>query len=899
MRPLPPNCAATAVGQRTDKQTREMSESKKFEIAGQLGVRLANSNEPQAKRANRGSGMAALLVAQRESTSTFSAREASASRPDMNRIVGIASHLNISLAGPTANDTQQSFEVETLTGLPTVLQRTLPLSRARAPIDDEDFDVDADNLCLASAKSVSAYRFLFSPDSDVTTTSRQAVLDVAGDVVSTSSSSTSSGDAQMMNKPVICRLGGLACGKVQFYVKRDGSSARTTELLKHLKAQHMEAFNACDRLARASTDTASRHARNQALAAVEAERAVRKKAIGGGLSNWISHGAVAKLKQRLLSFLGCIQADFPFSAMGRSSAFRALFNSLNARLCNRNDASTWLLAMASAYVNELQFEKMAKEPMTCVAVTADALTRNSQTYVAFTMHYVSSNWELETMQHACYPLPGREVTSELYAALVRNVYDSLPESTVVTSITTDNAANFQRLRFLAMGALAPDDPTPVSSTHASATGIDGNDVAGSRGGVPCVAHTLQLTMSAVLGSDKYAKLVDIVHANVHVWRNSLLLSRLLLKEQRGQLVGNHKGPVTLIADVATRWCSFYQCASRFFELMGPMARALFRASSSFPELEPSDAKCVRDATELFPDAEVYEMIKAVVDIFAPIANAINFLEGENYVTIAYVPRIVYDLVDGLRQKAADASPSSVTHDVAKTVLKDVKSRLGWWYEDVNQALVTALFVPTLASLNFVSHRLRDKVIDAAAVLLVSTSEELIDNREMRRAISSESTSMQPTMAGGKLALAESESFLHKWFEWVIEQKGRFVSEHNSNVLSFWKQNEPKHPEALSYLIRSMCAIQATSASSEREFSAVSIVLDGGRRASFKPENIDRIIRVRNFTRKLDEQGITSFAEKLAERILVRRNSDSQEWYEFSNAAADEADDVAVVNLEPT
>ena len=55
----------------------------------------------------------------------------------------------------------------------------------------------------------------------------------------------------------------------------------------------------------------------------------------------------------------------------------------------------------------------------------------------------------------------------------------------------------------------------VQDTHAKATAADGNDVAGARGGLPCVDHTLQLSVTNVLDTDEYKEIVDCVHRVTH------------------------------------------------------------------------------------------------------------------------------------------------------------------------------------------------------------------------------------------------------------------------------------------------------------------------------------------------------------------------------------------------
>ena len=210
-------------------------------------------------------------------------------------------------------------------------------------------------------------------------------------------------------------------------------------------------------------------------------------------------------------------------------------------------------------------------------------------------------------------------------------------------------------------------------------------------------------------------------------------------------------------------------------------------------------------------------------------------------------------------------------------------------ESANQALVAALFVPTEASLEFITSRLRTKVIEAAAVLLTSTQEVLADRRLQRREGRGDASSSQPSIPEHTLSHTQATEFMDTFVTWVASMSDEYVDTYKKDFAKFWRAHSPNKPE-VQHLLRAVCSIQATSAPAEREFSAVSLVLDHGRRGSLLPDNVDRIAAVRNYANTLDEAGITKFAKLLAERILILRESNDEEWYELYDAAAHGSDD---------
>ena len=69
--------------------------------------------------------------------------------------------------------------------------------------------------------------------------------------------------------------------------------------------------------------------------------------------------------------------------------------------------------------------------------------------------------------------------------------------------------------------------------------------------------------------------------------------------------------------------------------------------------------------------------------------------------------VISELVGSLRSTSRDAAFTPFARHLAKGLMDDVKERLGWYYEYVNQALVVVQFVPTEALLEFISSRLRN------------------------------------------------------------------------------------------------------------------------------------------------------------------------------------------------
>ncbi|KAK0131409.1 Zinc finger BED domain-containing protein 1 [Merluccius polli] len=174
-------------------------------------------------------------------------------------------------------------------------------------------------------------------------------------------------------------------------------------------------------------------------------------------------------------------------------------------------------AIPQLYQSTKERVSVTLKKATRVALTCDAWTsRAVESYVTFTAHYITDDWQLETRAHM----------NELFQDVSKEWH--LPTSDLV--IVTDNAANMTAAVQLG------------SFTH-----------------VKCFAHTINLAAQRALKLPRFGE-----------FHRSHIASRVLQQKQKLLDLPPHK----LKTDVSTRWNSAFNMMDRFLEQQPAICAAL-------------------------------------------------------------------------------------------------------------------------------------------------------------------------------------------------------------------------------------------------------------------------------------------------------------------------------------
>lgn len=272
----------------------------------------------------------------------------------------------------------------------------------------------------------------------------------------------------------------------------------------------------------------------------------------------------------------------PFSIV-EDHGFKEFVRALNPSyyLPNRKTISSTLIP--AAYEQCVASVKRDIVSATSVCLTTDTWTsKNNDSYMAVTAHYITDSFELKTVLLGCIPLHDSHTSINL-AAHLKSLSDSFNLSDKVLITITDNAANIKN-------AIV-------------------NDLQWKHFG--CYAHTLNLIVQESLKNvetlqEKVKKIVG------HFKRSSNANTKLMdYQKQQGEAV-----PKKLIQEVPTRWNSSYYMFRRFVELKDAVkvTTALINANLS-----------------LLTEQE-WQICSDLCTVLQPFEEITKALSGENYIT---------------------------------------------------------------------------------------------------------------------------------------------------------------------------------------------------------------------------------------------------------------------------
>jgi hypothetical protein len=329
----------------------------------------------------------------------------------------------------------------------------------------------------------------------------------------------------------------------------------------------------------------------------------------------------------------------------------------------------------------------------------------------------------------------------------------------------------------------------------------------------------------------------------------------LLNQQKGLQEYNGKTPQTVVTPVVTRWWSYYDCFERGFHL-----RWAIHVLQATGELGTTEVMGGDD----------WKNIGDIVSVLAPFKEAMKFLEGEKYVTASWVLPMVKRIRDHLTP-LANIEEESIKKTMASVLLKDFEKRWGKavdpvWSEEVQRSfgqrqikihpriLVAYFLDPRFKTLSHV-HDTGSKIAirNSVKLLMVEIMEKNAPTTETGQGVVAaappavgdndiyaqfeaemETHNDNPT-AGNDVAVdvaCETELKLYNNLPRLQIQKG-------ANPLDWWKSHEVELP-TLAAIARSYLAIQATSAPSERIFSAASRLITGLRN-NLDPETVTNLM----------------------------------------------------------
>ena len=421
------------------------------------------------------------------------------------------------------------------------------------------------------------------------------------------------GDAIVPSDEAICEL----CDE---RVKR---SSNTTNLLTHLKRHHFieheevvlaarrEQSESPEEHSQSTSGTKTRH--QPSIVDLISKKEAYKK----------DSPRYSTCQDALVAFI-CNDLQ-PISVVD-SPSFRQLLYTLDPRFqpYSCSQFSRIIIPMKYDEVKRSVQEKLEKAEF--ISLTRDMWTGcHNRGYISLSAHFVN-DWE---MHHHC--LQTREVVSSHTAEnLAEEIHYSLDEWNItekVVMVTTDNAQNIKN-------AISQE----LEISH-----------------LPCVGHTLQLSIGKALQLTAISRVLGRVRKLVEHFHKSTLATNCLREKQIRLELPQH----VLVMECKTRWSSTYHMIQRIQEQQSAICAVLTESRD-------------RTIRSLLPENEEWSTIEDLMSILKPFCDSTTIMSGSRYPTFSLLAPLLYKLLKiTLKIKEND---SEVLKNIKTSIASDLQSR---------------------------------------------------------------------------------------------------------------------------------------------------------------------------------------------------------------------------------
>lgn len=523
---------------------------------------------------------------------------------------------------------------------------------------------------------------------------------------------------------------------------------------------------------------------------------------------------------------------------------------------NRRFISGEFLQQVCKLAEQHQATTLADVDFFCVTTDAATLSHDKDNhYIAVTAHAVTPDFALRAFLLGFFALNKSHNWIHLTESLTNVIQTAFPsDAATLTTIVTDQGANFNKAAMSVMtnldvaqiDGLGPDDwDEPLPSRLAVDIDVTLHHL--------CVDHRMQnaaldvAKIPAPANRPSPLALIDKARVLVVHIRGSQALTTTLESIQTARLLRTYplpedakrRHPLSLQLDVVTRWLSLHEMLRRFLELYDDiLVLALRGLLNGGPPMVTLDEK---------------DELTHVAKAFEPLADFVRWAEGDQYVTSSLVPVMLARCLDALQPAANDSSRVQQLKSALKT---SINARLGQILTEPNLCLAAAALDPNYGHLSFIAADVRDRVWDDLAQWAVEWPMS-------RKSATANFGGVPLPNADDNIELGEYKSLLSKVRRVFEEQKPAHPLELKSkencvNALEYWRATHDNGGgmRRITHLARIVFAVPATSAPSEREFSAANLIVTA-LRAGLDSETVIALVKLRGHVRRV---GVKNFIE---------------------------------------
>jgi len=622
------------------------------------------------------------------------------------------------------------------------------------------------------------------------------------------------------------------CGTNSTVKLGNGTSLSPTGLKNHLRSNHREEY---DMIIRAQSDGEKNHdstAKPSIMDHLTAKTDV-KLVFKNNYTRWI------------------VEENQKFN-IGASQSFRNMIGSLSSKvtipdrrelLYNLDGKRESTIKVIKTMLNGNSF-----------SITVDHWTSiANENYGAITLHFIQ-NFELQTIilsfmkhQGGC---SGEELAHQLYTSLQSWGLDVKKH---LVAIVSDSCSNMNKFGMI------------VCNDH---------DVQHHY----CADHILHLTALKSFATDTCIEPLKSLKALVNFINSSPQSNAKLVDCQKKISPG--KKPLKLLNEVRTRWWSTYSMIQRANKLK--QALLMMKRNEVMLRQQNRRQLAVSKLEQLCLDEDDFNTLGFLEELLAPFADAQRCLEGEKYVNISLIVLVIKKLQSALVGAYAAAEHEPQLQRVIEDMMNDFNERWGEeisYSSDVERvsgnrqkgipkyAYWGAVLDPrtkrqTLALLEQDEKRqiwsdIQDELVTVA---IRQEEEEQHNNGNICNNNNNDQLQRRPKGAATFLTMGYSEesnegddenNTMTIIADITLElamykaDKGCLMNNENGNYydpLEWWQNNHAKFPNVWK-LAKCILSIPATSAPSERVFSAAANIIDK-KRARITADNAEILMFLR-------------------------------------------------------
>lgn len=436
-----------------------------------------------------------------------------------------------------------------------------------------------------------------------------------------------------------------------------------------------------------------------------------------------------------------------------------------------------------------------------LSITTDHWTSaTNDAYLGITAHGMTRDWKLASLNLGTTVTAERHTAENISRDLQKiNAEWEIPE---VFAVVHDNAANITNA---------------VSRLQSYS--------------VPCFAHTIQLAINLGLKTRPVSNLLANARSLAGFFRKSNPAWVSLQEKQHER--DPTRTVLKPIQDVITRWNSSYLMLRRLLLLKEPITLVAADATMR-PDTQRHHAKNLRD--------DEWYLAQELTKILEPLAQATELWCGEKYVSISITYPVLSGLIKKLVRSADDLPALSTFKD---SVRGDLNRRFGFNSPGLDKKVpvLASALDPRFKSLSFLS---QDGVKEATYKEIERLAKKYENIEPVEGPPQPAADQVQPTMSVLENLLGpsyqpeevhqEGENAVHQEILRYRELRQQAPS---ADPLMWWKLQQNEFPR-LATLARIILAVPATSAPSERLFSAAGELLSK-KRLRLEPEFADKLL----------------------------------------------------------